>query len=65
MEEVADAPDKERLIHGGNVERLISIPDSFSDQNDQTIAIKKIKTVSGKVSRGGSHDTNGRRPFAT
>ncbi len=22
-----------------------------------------MKTVSGKVSRGGSHDTNGRRPF--
>ncbi len=24
---------------------------------------KKMKTVSGKVSRGGSHDTNGRRPY--
>jgi hypothetical protein len=24
-----------------------------------------MKTVSGKVSRGGSHDTNGRRPFTS
>jgi hypothetical protein len=31
MEEVADAPDKERLIQGGNDGRLISIPDPFSD----------------------------------
>ncbi len=28
-----------------------------------TVVSRKKKTVSGKVSRGGSHDTNRRRPY--
>ncbi len=51
---------KRRFLHEFLSPTIASLAD-----NPRYLSPKKMKTVSGKVSRGGSHDTNGRRPFVS